>query len=443
MKVMDAIEKQIADTPASGSRILRAYSAAKAGLLPYNYEETGTFNNTDVDDGSDEEVFASIQLAASLDMDCQVCYQLLIDPVTPYCGHTFCRPCLQQVLDHSPLCPTCRQPLQLPTNLPSTFGGNKRISRLLSGLYPDALAQRAAILAADNESPNPNNDLKTPIFVCTCSFPTMPTPLFIFEPRYRLMIRRAWESDRKFGMVLPNRTGEQQGDLGVAPFMEYGTMLHIDALHVYPDGRSHIWTTGVSKFKIRRWGWRDEYIVADTERVDDLPIADEEALEAAEISPPSSLSPNAAPSAPSWTRLPTAALLRAALAFVERMRASSAPRLTEENLVAFGQPPRDAATFPYWLASILPVADEERYRLIAARSVRQRLVVVVGWVKRLEEQRWFVAVPFNSVFSGSTASSSSSDVGTIGAVGTASDASSTPSSGDFACSDGTGSAVIC
>jgi len=42
-----------------------------------------------------------------------------------------------------------------------------------------------------------------PIFVCTLAYPKIPCPLHIFEPRYRLMIRRCMESGvRKFGMCI-------------------------------------------------------------------------------------------------------------------------------------------------------------------------------------------------------------------------------------------------
>lgn len=42
-----------------------------------------------------------------------------------------------------------------------------------------------------------------PIFVCTMSFPGIPCPLHVFEPRYRLMIRRCQESgSRRFGMCI-------------------------------------------------------------------------------------------------------------------------------------------------------------------------------------------------------------------------------------------------
>lgn len=42
-----------------------------------------------------------------------------------------------------------------------------------------------------------------PIFVCTMSFPGIACPLHVFEPRYRLMIRRCQETGtRRFGMCI-------------------------------------------------------------------------------------------------------------------------------------------------------------------------------------------------------------------------------------------------
>lgn len=42
-----------------------------------------------------------------------------------------------------------------------------------------------------------------PIFVCTMAYPTVPCPLHIFEPRYRLMIRRSIQTGTKqFGMCV-------------------------------------------------------------------------------------------------------------------------------------------------------------------------------------------------------------------------------------------------
>ena len=64
-----------------------------------------------------------------------------------------------------------------------------------------------------------------PIFVCTVSYPCMPCPLHVFEPRYRLMIRRSMENGtRQFGMCL----GSDQHE-----FSEFGTVLEIVQLGQY------------------------------------------------------------------------------------------------------------------------------------------------------------------------------------------------------------------
>lgn len=362
-------------------RLAWTYFQAKAGLLQFDEE---AIYPDEADDGTDARLLEDLKEVATPEMDCQVCLQLLFDPVTTHCGHTFCRRCLQQGLDHSPLCPTCRKPLHLPANVPATLC-NRRITEILTGLCPEALAQRAAAVSLETNAGAVDQGLETPIFVCTSSFPGMPTPLFIFEPRYRLMIRRAWEGNKRFGMVLPNRTGEVQGELGQTPFMQYGTLLRIEDIQMYADGRSHVWTVGESKFKIKRWGYRDEYIVADTERFDDLPVAEEEALEALQTARVN-YSPNPPPA---WTRLSTHALLQTGHEFIHQMQTMSAAWIQEGNIMAFGPPPVDPAMFPYWLASVLPVADEEKYRLITSPSVRTRLIIVVSWIKRIESQRWF------------------------------------------------------
>ena len=46
-----------------------------------------------------------------------------------------------------------------------------------------------------------SNTAAIPVFVCTIAASNIPCPLHIFEPKYRLMIRRAMESGtRAFGM---------------------------------------------------------------------------------------------------------------------------------------------------------------------------------------------------------------------------------------------------
>lgn len=106
--------------------------------------------------------------------------------------------------------------------------------------------------------------LDTPIFVCTLAFPGMPTILHVFEPRYRLMIRRCIESSNpRFGMVLPARGG---GPAHLQGVMEYGTMLEIQSVQMLPDGRSMVETVGAHRFKLLEKGSLDGYTVGRIEK---------------------------------------------------------------------------------------------------------------------------------------------------------------------------------
>lgn len=47
----------------------------------------------------------------STSLECLICLELLCEPVTTICGHTFCRYCLIQYLSTKPQCPICRKPI--------------------------------------------------------------------------------------------------------------------------------------------------------------------------------------------------------------------------------------------------------------------------------------------------------------------------------------------
>lgn len=368
-----------------GGRLIATYTMAEMGELAYTSEISYQTMSPTGDEYQylDVAVLEHLKESTRNELDCQVCYALILDPLTTSCGHTFCRRCVARVLDHSNLCPICRRRLSMPPEV-ARVPGNKRLNQLLHGLCPDLVAQR--IEAASQEEVGILGDEDVALFVCTLAYPSMPTFLHVFEPRYRLLIRRAIEiGDRKFGMMMYNRAGTPQGDLGATHFMMFGTLLHIVSMQLMPDGRSLIETVGVSRFKVKSWKMLDGYIVGNIERIDDVSLAEEERLEAIETS--------AEPALPTdlqgqLDRLSTRELLQIGIAFIARMRAASAPWLHERVLAAYGSPPTDPALFPYWFASILPIADEEKYKLIPTTSVREKLKLTARWVRRIEAQRW-------------------------------------------------------
>lgn len=387
---------QLTDLPHSrvlhGGRLLATYTFAEIGELKYDSEVSYTTVSRTGDDYRhlDVAMLENLKEATKNEMDCQVCYALLLDPLTTTCGHTFCRQCVARVLDHSNLCPICRRTLLMPPGVQHE-PSNVRLSKLLLSICPDHVAARAD--AAKQEETLGDWEPTVPLFVCTLAYPSMPTFLHVFEPRYRLMMRRAIENgDSKFGMMMYNRTGESQGELGATQFMQYGTLLHIVNMHLLPDGRSLVETVGVSRFRVKSWGMVDGYVVGKIDRIDDISLAEEEHIEATEVGTESLSNDLLA----QMDTMSTKDLLEVGTGFVARMRAASAPWLRTNVIQSFGPPPEDPALFPYWFASVLPIADEEKYKLMATTSVRERLKISARWVRRIEAQRWYVAFSYFS-----------------------------------------------
>jgi hypothetical protein len=145
------------------------------------------------------------------DLECVLCTCILFNPVTVPCGHSFCQTCLARLFDHSPYCPVCR------SSLGEMFAQHTQSSKQMSidktlqciilsqfgelyqekkKLLDDEMLRSARIGQCESE--------EIPIFICTVGFPGMPCPLHIFEPRYRLMMRRSIENNsRRFGICAP------------------------------------------------------------------------------------------------------------------------------------------------------------------------------------------------------------------------------------------------
>ncbi|KAL4784028.1 hypothetical protein BJX76DRAFT_367962 [Aspergillus varians] len=326
-----------------------------------------------------------LRAAVRNELDCQVCYSLILDPLTTPCGHTFCRSCVAMALTHSNLCPICRRKLNMSSSVHSERI-NKRLSDLIQALLPDEVASRRADLASDIYM---SGEGKIPLAVVSLAFPTMPIGLHIFEPRYRLMIQRVMESrNRRFGMVMPNRRGRVQQGLGRAPFMQYGTVLAINRHELLPDGRSLLIATGASRFKVLSWELVDGYHVGKIQRVDDASISEEEAQESRDTA--TVIESASSTVDRSIDSMSTQQLFQIALDFVLRERRQGASWLHPRVLLAYGALPTDPALFPWWFATILPHRDEEKYTLLSTTTVRERLKITARWVKRLESRQWYV-----------------------------------------------------
>jgi hypothetical protein len=342
------------------------------------------------------------------ELDCQICYLLLHDPLTTPCGHTFCRPCLLRTSDHAihPVCPTCRAPVLLPT--PQNSPTNILIDTLIRSLFPDAAADRATSETSERHSKS-STGIDMPIFVCTLALPSVTCFLHIFEPRYRLMLRRCMAGDRRFGMVLPRtrigtRYNEEMADMrfvqpadGAVPsqmnasrphFMQYGTVLEIQEMQMLPDGRSLVETIGRERFKIDEWSVRDGYVVARTIALPDL--------DPTIYVPPSSMGGNLTTSVLANTApesLSTNELIYLTRCFVQSLR--NVPWLSarlrdnelEDQLSRVDQR-GDAVKFAWWVGSKMPMEEGEAYTLLLQSGVRELFCVLGNWIGEMENQSW-------------------------------------------------------
>ena len=369
----------------NGGRLLSTFTMVELGELIYDSEVLYKSLSPAGDsyEQFDYDLLDHLKEVARSEMECQVCYALMHDPLTTPCGHTFCRKCVARVLDHSVTCPICRRSLAITPGVINE-PENQRLSALLSSLCPDLVAARAEAMRAEEAALVEAS--KIPLFICTLSYPEMPTFLHIFEPRYRLMIRRAMETNQQFGMVAYNGLREPQGELGNTQFLQYGTLLHVENIQLMPDGRSLIETKGVSRFKVLEHGTLDGYAVGRVERVEDMPLGEEEALEAAEVQTQHAPDESGRGDAP-LASLSTADIMSISTEFVNRMRSASAPWLSNSVLASYGNMPEDPAMFPFWFASVLPINEAEKYRLLPTRSVRERLKITAGWVRRVQGMR--------------------------------------------------------
>jgi hypothetical protein len=210
-------------------------------------------------------------LIVAPDFECSLCYRLLHQPITTPCGHTYCRSCLERCLDHSPNCPLCKASLEhflskvTYRKQPVTQIVESVISKYLSKDYAERIKMHLEELSDVNKADSAE-DIEIPIFVCTMAFPTIPCPLHVFEPRYRLMIRRCMESgSERFGMCCYIQDNDHN-------YGEYGTLLHVKGVQYFPDGRSIVNTVGESRFKVLRKFMKDGYNAATVRLIKDQKV---------------------------------------------------------------------------------------------------------------------------------------------------------------------------
>lgn len=297
------------------------------------------------------------------DFDCVLCCRTLWQPVTTPCGHTYCWMCLDRCLDYSFACPLCMTSLAdyLATSQRSVTEVIEHSLRLL--LPAEYLARQ---VTHDQEL----SELvqlwggQVPVFVCTTGFPGVPCPLYVYEPRYRVMMRHCAEAGtREFGIVACLTK-----DPGNKSYAEYGTMLEIRDWILLDNGCSILTTVGVRRFHVLTRGERDGYDTAKVEYFRDQPVPVDMFPDLKE------LLERVHPKAWQWFH-------------------SLEAELQSEIVRAFGQMPEleedwpslpDGPAWTWWLLAFLPLSQELKVEILATTSLEKRLRAIDKTLDRIQ-----------------------------------------------------------
>jgi len=98
-------------------------------------------------------------------------------------------------------------------------------------------------------------------------FPHAQTQLYVFEERYREMVRYCIETGQTFGFVLI-RDGNEVGDVA-EPYL-VGTEAKLVQVHTHEDGSMNIRVEGTKRFRIRRFEEGTSYPVGFVESLSEV-----------------------------------------------------------------------------------------------------------------------------------------------------------------------------
>uniref|UniRef100_A0A8C7PUA6 LON peptidase N-terminal domain and RING finger protein 3 n=1 Tax=Oncorhynchus mykiss TaxID=8022 RepID=A0A8C7PUA6_ONCMY len=343
--VTDQVHNRILDC----TSLLSSRNKIKGGIL--NTPTSSCNTTTSSKSYKNEEATSWSAVLSDLidpaDLECSLCMRLFYEPVTTPCGHTFCMKCLERCLDHNPKCPLCKMELE-EYLAESKYNKTVLMENLICKYLPNELMDRQKVNAeeiADLSNLNKN----VPIFVCTMAFPTVPCPLHIFEPCYRLMIRRCMEMGTKqFGMCLSDN---------LKGFADYGSLLEIRNVEFFADGRSVVDTIGIRRFKVIEHHQRDGYNTADIEYLEDVKV---EVVAEKELQ---SLHD---------------AVYDQALIWVNSLKEEQKERIVEHfgRMPEKDSEPQASANGPswcWWLLAVLPLEGRAQLPFLALTSLKDRL----------------------------------------------------------------------
>ncbi|KAH6824386.1 zinc finger RING family protein [Perilla frutescens var. hirtella] len=279
------------------------------------------------------------------DYDCTLCLKLLYEPITTACGHSFCRSCLFQSMDRGNRCPLCRTVLFIT---PRTVSISVTLSNIIQKGFPEEYADRKL----EHENLTKLDVDLLPLFVLDVVLPCQKLQLNIFEPRYRLMVRRLMQGNRRMGMVaFASSTGS---------INDYACEAEITDCEPLPDGRFFLEVESRRRCCIIQSWDQDGYRIAEVEWVQDI-SQPEDSTERNDLL---EMAYSAASYAQQWMRdaRDTAQGDTRRLAELYKAEALMPPT-----------PTQDPELFSFWLATLTQRRPSEKLDLLLLRDTKERI----------------------------------------------------------------------
>jgi len=171
------------------------------------------------------------------DLQCSICLDFYFEPLTLQCRHSFCRVCLLQSTKLAPdgrSCPQCRAPIESITD-PLKHPADADLEAKVAAAVPaERLEERREESKTALEALAEQSAAALPVFVMRGgqdARPGAPVNLHFFEPRYRVLIRRAWEGERRF--LWADRAPSP-------PQALRALLISVEDARFLPDGRANV-----------------------------------------------------------------------------------------------------------------------------------------------------------------------------------------------------------
>ncbi|EKX52551.1 hypothetical protein GUITHDRAFT_101718 [Guillardia theta CCMP2712] len=266
---------------------------------------------------------------------------------------------------------------------------NITIVNILRNCFPDQYQARIDELQHER---NAWENILPIFFYNDTLYPYSPLVLHLFEPRYKIMIKRIVQASRKFA-YLPCMHSYQAsvGDVGV--------IAELSEVEFLPDGRAHVQAKCRDRFRILdTWvedgtqglHWCKVEIIHDepVESHADVQVSQEnenEQEDAGDANVEESQDQDgAAVQAQSTQSLEECA--RECSQMFEAMMENFGNMRSDID-VAHGPKPENPEKLSFWLASILPVPYHQKHNLLTSRSTMERLNELLSIIRMHQDQR--------------------------------------------------------